>query len=138
MPNILLDPNRWTDEFSYTPPSYWTGVKYEFLDSGGGIGPKITATATASDVVAFVLDILTPSSSPGSDYATFSINGTVVFTQDTTVVGSYPYASSALSAGDTVAFNMSSSGGSPMYSIDATLTPPAGCFWTDFVGVTCG
>ncbi len=121
--NILLTASRWTDDKSLSPPRYWNGLTYEFLDQySGGILPTIQATAQAGDIVGFSLNIKVPGSSSNVNTAALLVNGVAVWSQNIGAVGTFTYTTNPLNKGDVVKFELYSSYG-PIYQVDAVLTP---------------
>lgn len=151
MPNLLLDPNKWTDSNSNSPPIYWNGTAYEIIPdpSAGDVATiyaqdaGLISTVSDGDTIELQFDVLTPVSSSEGDSAAFtvSINGAEVYTQDCMTAGSGTYSSPPLSAGDSVSMGVqvkSGAYGFNPYSGDFLITPTGSVsppvFWTDLVG----
>lgn len=124
--NLLFEASLWQDQHGDRPPPSWDGVGYVFFDEfNGGILPFITATADGGEIISFALDILiAPRPGFGDELAEVLVNGSAIWTQDISAVGSFNFASTALSPGDIVIIKMFSGFGD-VYGIDAVLTPTA-------------
>ena len=124
--NLILSGARWTDEHGSSPPSYWNGTEFEFLDpsDSGVVHPRLTATANAGDIVSFVLDVTVPGNAGSApNVAQLTVNGSTVWTQDIGIIGSFTFNSGPLSASDAVEFEMFSHDG-PVYRIEAVMSSP--------------
>lgn len=135
MANLLDTAAGWQDEAGASPPSYWQGEAYEFLD--GYASPAISmtyiGTISAGDVVGLLL-LVNSAATRGTSFRV-QVNGDEVFTYDMGTVGSSEFTSAPLAPGDVVELIISTGPGFDAYDVDCSvraLGPQA--FWTDFVG----
>lgn len=120
MANLLADASKWTDESSGSPPSYWNGASYDFLNAYGNT-ESITATAAAGDTIA--VTVATNAASERGTVMTLTVNGATIYTNDLQTVGSADFTSDALAAGDVVAIVFETADLGKVYALDVTLTP---------------
>lgn len=122
MPNILLDPSRWSDASPASPPAVWNGTVYDFTGDSG-VGNQISAVANAGDTVSFTIDNLAASPVPTEPNGfQVLVNGSQVYAYDLRNVGTDTFTSDPLSDGDTLKI-WANTQSVIAYTVDFTMTP---------------
>lgn len=128
MSNLLLNASIWSDG-AHSPPASWNGTAYECIPpSGQGVAPIQSLSLPSDGYVGFTLNVITPDTSDANSHCRVKINNTEVFNQSVATAGSFPFTSSALTAGDSVVIDFYTlTGGNEylLYSGDYEIAPTA-------------
>lgn len=142
MGNLLLDPGNWSQNHT-TPPASWNGSAYDLLSAGNGVPPLVLSSLNTG-VVAFTLDVVTPTTEGGAQVQVIATpdggSDVILYSQSVTAAGAFSFSSPPLPSATGLRIEFTQSNGYGLYAGEYVLTPTAdapvasGCFWTDFVG----